>query len=439
METNGKTKVNTIKIKKIFADHWDKFARVNLHKIPKDMVDSVTESVEKMLRCGDPKYGYIEYICLDCGKHRKIVGFSCKSRFCNRCGKVYIENWINKQVERIIDVSHRHTVFTIPVELRSKFYWHRDLLKDLSDGVAEVIQYWYRNKAKRKGYEVGIITTVHTFGRDMSFNPHVHALVTEGALDKHKNWKDVGYIPYEYLRKSWQKVLSDIIKNKFGQEPGIKKHITDLYHRYPKGFYVHAKTRMKDARGAAKYIGRYLARPAIAEYRIINYDGKNIKFWYIDHTDHKRKEKELDALEFIGKLIMHIPKKHFKMVRRYGLYRRDINKLAQKVVGLYNYIKTKISSKLKPRVTRKRAWKERLIQNFGKNPLICPSCKSEMELWIIWHPRYGYIYNAYTDLREVREENDGQKERDMGRRRSSVPRRFGGQSPSQLSLSELWL
>jgi len=30
METNGKPKVNTIKIKKIFADHWDQFARVNL-------------------------------------------------------------------------------------------------------------------------------------------------------------------------------------------------------------------------------------------------------------------------------------------------------------------------------------------------------------------------------------------------------------------------
>jgi len=157
METNGKPKLDTIKIKKIFADHWDQFVRVNLHKIPKDMVDSVTEAVDKMLRWGNPKYGYVEYVCSDCGKHRKIVEFSCKSRFCNRYGKVYIENWVNKQVERIIDVSHRHTVFTIPVELRGKFYWHRDLLKDLSDGVAEVIQYWYRNKAKRKGYEVGII------------------------------------------------------------------------------------------------------------------------------------------------------------------------------------------------------------------------------------------------------------------------------------------
>lgn len=365
---------------------------------------------------------------------------ACKSRFCNRCGKVYIENWVNKQVERIIDVSHRHTVFTVPQELRGKIYWHRDLLKDLSDGVAEVIQYWYRNKAKEKGYEVGIITTVHTFGRDMSFNPHIHALVTEGAIDKYKNWKEVGYIPYEYLRKSWQKVLLEIVKKNFGKEPGIKKLINDLYRRYPKGFYVHAGTRMRDARGAAQYIGRYLARPAIAEYRIISYDGKKVKFWYIDHRNEKRKEEELDVLDFIGKLIMHVPKKHFKMVRRYGLYSRDINKLAQKIVGVHKYLKTKIKSKLKPTATKKQRWKERLIQSFGKNPLMCPGCKSEMELWAIWHPKYGYIYDAIAELKKGCAEKDGgQKTRDVGRRHPSVSERPRGQGASQIPLSYMWI
>jgi hypothetical protein len=350
---------------------------------------------------------------------------------------VYIENWVNKQVERIIDVSHRHTVFTVPEELRGKIYWHRDLLKDLSDGVAEVIQYWYRNKAKSRGYEVGIITTVHTFGRDMGFNPHIHALVTEGAIDKLKNWKDVGYIPYDYLRKSWQKVLLEIIQKKFGKEPGIKKLINDLYRRYPKGFYVHAGTRMRDARGAAQYIGRYLARPAIAEYRIISYDGKKIKFWYIDHRTERRKEEELDALEFIGKLVMHVPKKHFRMVRRYGLYRRDINKLAQKIVGIYRYLKTKIKSKLKPKVIKKKRWKERLIQSFGQNPLKCPRCKSEMELWVIWHPQYGNIYDAVVELKKGCVEDDGRKRRDVGRRYNSVSGWSRGQVSSQISLFEM--
>ena len=31
---------------------------------------------------------------------------------------------------------------------------------------------------------------------------------------------------------------------------------------------------------AAKYIGRYLSRPAIVEYRISGYDGKSVTFWY---------------------------------------------------------------------------------------------------------------------------------------------------------------
>lgn len=437
MVVNG-NKNDTIKIKNIFADHWDEFKRTHLHKVLKDLVDSVIESVEKMLRCGDPRYGFVKYICFNCGQHEKTIGFSCKSRFCNRCGKIYIENWVNKQTERIIDVGHRHTVFSVPAELRGVIYWHRDLLKDLSDGVAQVIKHWYRNKSKKRSYEVGVITTIHTFGRDMKFNPHVHALVTEGALDKYKNWKETRYIPYEYLRKSWQKVLLDIIKNRFGHVLKFRKIISHLYRRYPKGFYVHAKTRMKDAKGAAKYIGRYLARPAIAEYRIISYDGKKVRFWYEDHKTHERKEEELDALGFIGKLIMHIAKKYFKMVRRYGLYRRDLNKLAQKIVGLYKYIKTKIKSKLKPIVTKKRTWKERIIESYGKNSFICPKCRCEMELWAIWHPHYGYIYDAANELKGADKKHEKQRERhDMGR--DSVPRRSGGQEPSQLSLFEMWV
>lgn len=437
MEVSGNCK-DSIKIKKIFADHWEEFKKTDLNKVPKDMIDSVTEAVEKMLKCGDPQYGFVQYLCTNCGQHEKKIGFSCKSRFCNRCGKVYIEKWVNKQVEKIIDVGHRHTVFTIPEELRGKVYWNRDLLKDLSDGVAQVIQYWFRNKAKNKGYEVGIVAVVHTFGRDMKFNPHIHALVTEGALDKYKNWKTVGYIPYEYLRKSWQKVLLDIFKKKFGQEPAMNRLVNTLYRKYPKGFYVHAETRMKDAKGAAKYIGRYLARPALAEYRIISYDGKRVKFWYIDHKTKERKEEELDVKEFIGKLIMHIPKKNFKMVRRYGLYRRDLNKLAQKVVGLYKYLKTRVKSKINPVKQEKKTWKQRMVESFGNNPLVCPKCKKEMELWAIWHPRYGLLYDAAKVLKREKGINEKPKRRNnVGR--DTFSRRSRRQSASQISLSEMWV
>nr|WP_278186163.1 transposase [Bacillus timonensis] len=52
-----------------------------------------------------------------------------------------------------------------------------------------------------------MITVIHTFGRDMKFNPHVHALVTEGEIDNRNEWVPTEFIPYNFLRKSWQKVV----------------------------------------------------------------------------------------------------------------------------------------------------------------------------------------------------------------------------------------
>lgn len=426
-----KTAKRKITIKEIFSDHWPKFKQEKWYTIPEDMQASVDEAVEKMLGCGDPKNGYTKYVCTECGE-QKVVGFTCKSRFCNTCGKVYIENWVNKQVETIIETSHRHAVFTVPEELRGKIYWNRSLIKDISDRVAGVIEHWYKERSKEKDYEVGIITVVHTFGRDMKFNPHIHALITEGAIDKYNIWKPIKYISYEYLRKAWQKVLMDLMKEKFGHETKMRNLINMLYHRYKKGFYVHAGTRMRDAKGAAQYIGRYLARPAIAEYRIINYDGEKVRFWYEDHQTGKRMEEELSAIDFIGRLIMHIPQKYFKMVRRYGLYRRGKNEQAKKIVGFWEYFNAKQKKKSRAFKANKLGWKERMIKEFGTNPIECPKCRKEMELWVIWHPKYGKIYDFLRDAPEVKQ--DGKR---LGR--SNTLRRWESNGVLQLSLQGMQL
>lgn len=109
-------------VRDIFREHWPAWWENKRDRVPVDMQDSVAEAVEKMLGCGDPKNGYIKYRCVGCDEHpERIVGFSCKSRFCPRCGKRYVDEWVEKQVQTILNVSHRHTVFTIPEELRGKF------------------------------------------------------------------------------------------------------------------------------------------------------------------------------------------------------------------------------------------------------------------------------------------------------------------------------
>jgi hypothetical protein len=349
--------------------------------------------VERTLNCGNIDKGYIKHRCLKCNEEY-IHGFTCKSKFCSKCGRKYSLEWSDKQVDNMLNVTHRHAVFAIPEELRNYFYKKRELLKNLQDAVYGVLSNYYENKVSGN-HQVGLIAVVHTFGSDLKWNPHIHALFTEDGIDKNNKWfKRISHIPYNYLRKSWQKLVLDMIKNNF-KDIRTKRLINRLYKTYREGFYVNAERDLTNIKQASKYIQRYLARPAIAEYRITEYDGKTVTFWYENKKPKKKVTVTIDVLEFIGKLTQHIHPKGFRVVRRYGLYARVKNKLSIEIIKLYNFIKQRnIYEIIKKQNTKKMSFKERLIEIFGVNPFKCSNCDSEMILWEVWHRKYGIIYHA---------------------------------------------
>ena len=252
------------KIKIILEDHWHGFLKIYENKIR----SNVKKEVEKVLKCKDTKYGFIELKCDKCNTTKKI-GFTCKSRFCTSCGKIYTDNWIDNMLGNLI-----------------------------------------------------IVTVIHTFGRDLKWNPHVHMMVTEGGKENITEWRHIRHISYESLRKRWQKILLDEITNISGNTKEVKLIKNKLYKEKVKGFYVHAKMEIKSAKIAAKYVGRYVGRPAIAESRILKYDGKNVTYKYTRHEDNKVIVETVHVYEFIKRIIRHIPEKNFKMIRYFGIYSR---------------------------------------------------------------------------------------------------------------------
>lgn len=408
-------KGNSGVIKRILKDHFDGFWKIHSDLFPASYREDIKETVEKAIRCGSSDLGYARYECLGCegDPNPVFVCFTCKSRFCHKCGKKYTDDWSDKQQEMIFNVPHRHMVFTVPRELRNVFFQDRKKLNELSKKVADVFQFYYQRRSK-KPLQVGVITVIHTFGRDLKFNPHIHALVTEGALDQNKKWVPTGFIPYEYLRKAWQKVLLDLLKSWFPKNEAVTRLINDLYNRYQKGFYVNAERKMKDAKKAAKYIGRYLARPVIAEYRILKYDGETVHFWYEDHQTEKRVDETLSVYRFLYKIIQHIQPKHFRMVGRFGLYSRRSYKKANQVLSLHAFMRTKQLSLLLERKKKKKTYRQRMIEAFDKDPFICPHCHREMDLVEIWHAEYGLLYHYMEDMesvKRVRRINLDQKEK----------------------------
>ena len=185
---------------------------------------------------------------------------------------------------------------------------------------------------------------------------------------------------------------------------------------------------MTSSRYAARYIGRYIARPALAEHKITSYDGQWVTFWYESHEEKRRVYRRLEAGEFIERLIDHIPLKGFKMVRHYGLYARRSKRIVLEVLRKSRYFLQQ-SFAFWRAPAKGLSWRQRLIRTFGRDPLVCPRCGDEMELWRVWHPRYGDLFDWGRDSPGV--ELLDEKDSTEGKAQSFLE---GSRWASQLSL-----
>ena len=146
----------------IFKDNYERMI-YTLH--PRK---SVIENVDRMINCGDPSFGGAMYGCGKCGT-LKFVPFRCHSRFCPTCGTKYSIDRTTSMSFKIINVQHRHCVFTIDSELRHFFLEDRELLGLLFEAVQSVILRMFHKDNKTEKFTPGFILVLHTFGRDLKW------------------------------------------------------------------------------------------------------------------------------------------------------------------------------------------------------------------------------------------------------------------------------
>lgn len=336
-----------------------------------------------MLYCQDTSLGYAVYECEHC--HECIcVPFTCKSRFCNTCAIKYQQQRALEISKKLITCKHRHMVFTIPQELRSYFLQHRELLDILFKAVEDSILYFFHKRAPRKNLKPGIILILHTFGRDLKWNPHIHCLVTEGASSNNPNcstndyWINISHFDYEFFRKSFRKTLLDRLKISLKSILShkdfyvFKKLVDSFYKKYTYGFYVRAKPFEHNSTSRAlKYLLRYFNRPPMAQSRILYYDGSFVVFYYQRHEDNMFVVEKVPVFQFMARLIIHIPTKYFKLLRYAGFY--SSHKCAH-----FNSLNKKISEtqyQLKKSLLK---WSTNIQLTFHYDPLNCPNCGKKL-------------------------------------------------------------
>ena len=119
----------------------------------------------------------------------------------------------------------------------------------------------------------------------VKWNPHIHALISEGGAGNITPWCPVKHFDYNFLRNAFRKVLLEQLTSRIG--PSFRKVKNEMYTK---------------------------------------------------HEDNKTVTETIPALDFIQKLIVHIPEKHFKMLRYYGIYAKH-HKQEKKLLVLDVYHK----------------------------------------------------------------------------------------------------
>jgi hypothetical protein len=275
-------------LKDILKDHYEEILYI-LH--PRD---TVIDNINRMLNCGDSAHGGAFWGCPDCGK-LKFVPYTCKSRFCPSCGNMYNQKRSFHISCKLISCVHRHCVFTIPEELRSFFLKDRSLLGELFLSVRDAILRMFSKMNKTENFTPGFVCVLHSFGRDLKWNPHIHALISEGGAGN------------------------------------------------------------------------------------IKYDGNHVTFHYNRHEDGILVTETVPVLDFIKRLIVHIPEKHFKMLRYYGIYAKH-HKQEKNLRKCLSYEKRRLLRSLLD-------WRQSILLTFGYDPLRCPECGTSMLVLEVYHKK----------------------------------------------------
>ena len=105
--------------------------------------------------------------------------------------------------------------------------------------VSKTLLSWYSENNKSLKFKPRFVLTLHTFGRDDKWNVHIHCLLSEFALD-YNTVKKIDFIPFEMLRKRFQKILLDLLEDDIGKDK-FRSVKNKVYPTANTGFYVRAK------------------------------------------------------------------------------------------------------------------------------------------------------------------------------------------------------
>ena len=284
--------------------------------------------------------------CDHCG-HEVQAYNSCRHRSCPKCHGTTQATWLAAREREVLDTPYAHVIFTLPHDLGPLALQNpRHLYGLLFRTVAQTLQD-IAGDPKHLGAEIGGFAVLHTWGQQLHHHPHLHCVLPAGGIAPDgTQWVSCRphfFLPVRVLSRRFRRLYLAGLEHLYGQD-----HLTltgrcrELAEPTPwrrllaalrdQEWVVYAKESLQDPQHVLQYLARYTHRVAISNHRLVALEDGQVTFRYKDYQrGHRLRTLTLEAVEFLRRLMLHVPPRGFHRLRHFGFLANRVRqeKLAQ--------------------------------------------------------------------------------------------------------------
>lgn len=328
-------------------------------------------AVASYLDCGLLENGFARVRCPQCASEF-LVAFSCKGRgLCPSCGAKRAALFSALLQEHLLDdVPHAQWVFSIPKMLRPYFLHHRELLGELARISYDTVREFMAAAVDEPHARPGMLAVIQTFGSSLRWNPHIHAVVSRGVWDPGPRWHPIPYVdPHKAELLFRHKVFRLLLDRELISQDRIDLLLSWRHS----GFSVHNRTTVypSDTEGIHK-LACYLMRPPVNLSRLRYHPDSGLVLYEPKNHADVDDPALTDPLEFLARVLIHIPEPRKHLVHFYGAY-------ANRVRSSFRITAPADDDPSSAKRRLSKRWAELIYRVYEVDPLTCP-CGARMTI-----------------------------------------------------------
>ena len=288
-------------------------------------------------RCRTAALGGHVAACADCG-HIHVAYNSCRNRHCPKCQGAAARDWLAARQAELLPVAYYHVVFTLPAPLADIAYQNKAVIYGILFKAAAETLITIAADRRHLGARIGLTAVLHTWGSALTHHPHVHCIVPGGGISPdNKEWiscRPGFFLPVRVLSRLFRRLFLE--KLLAAHRAGHLQFFNGLARLHDPGAFaarlaplrkidwvVYAKRPFAGPEAVLAYLSRYTHRVAIANSRLIAFDGRAVTFKWKDYRakgPDRQKVMTLATDEFIRRFLIHVLPRSLHRIRHYGLF-----------------------------------------------------------------------------------------------------------------------